>query len=45
MTDCLIVRLRKAADKSVGQARSQVLKFGGEKYIFRGARFLFLSYF
>jgi len=27
------------------QARSQVLKFGGAKYIFRGARFLFLLYF
>jgi len=27
------------------QARSQVLKFGGAKYIFRGARFLFSSYF
>jgi len=26
----------------MGQARSQVLKFGGAKYIFRGARFLFL---
>jgi len=27
------------------QARSQVLKFGGAKYIFRGALVLFLSYF
>ena len=28
-----------------GQASSQVLRFGGAKYIFRGARFLFLLYF
>jgi len=27
------------------QARSQVLRFGGAKYIFRGARILFLLYF
>ena len=27
------------------QARSQISKFGEAKYIFRGARFLFLSYF
>jgi len=27
------------------QARSQVLRFGGAKYIFRGARFLFSSFF
>jgi len=30
---------------SANQARSQVLKFGGAKYILRGAQFLFLSYF
>jgi len=29
----------------VEQARSQVLRFGGAKYIFRGARFFFLLYF
>jgi len=33
------------SQNATDQARSQVLRFGGAKYIFRGARFLFLLYF